>query len=77
MPGARGWGHKMKIASLVERGKNGRKWPFRVLDTKAKTVIPLLIRHIDPRTRIMTDESGIYNRVWEHFRSHETVVHSK
>jgi len=77
MPGQRGWGHKMKIVSLVERGRNGRKWSFHVPDTKAKTILPLLIDHIDRRTIIMTDESGIYNRVWEHFRSHQTVVHSK
>ncbi len=77
MPGARGWGHKMKIVSLVERGNNGRKWSFHVSDTKAKTIIPLLVEHIDPRTRIMTDESSIYNRVKEHFRSHKTVVHSQ
>lgn len=77
MPGARGWGHKMKIVSMVERGNNGRKRSFHVEDTKLKTIMPLLREHVDKRTRMMTDESGIYKRLYQDFRSHQTVIHSK
>lgn len=74
--GARGWAHKMKIISIVERGEGGQKRSFHVQDTKASTVMPLLKAHVDTQSRMMTDESGIYNNMGREFRSHETVNHS-
>ena len=73
-PGARGWGHKMKVVSVVER--QGQKRSFHVPNTKAKTVMPILKANVDSKTRMMTDESAIYNNLRFEFRSHETVVHS-
>jgi len=72
-PGARGWGHKMKIVTVVERG--GSKRSFHVPNTKAKTVLPLVKQNVDRRTRMMTDESSIYNKLGWDFASHETVNH--
>lgn len=74
--GARGFAHKMKIISIVERGEAGQKRSFHVQDTKATTVMPLLKTHVDDRSRMMTDESSIYNNLCLHFHSHETVNHS-
>ena len=66
----------MKIISIVERGEGGQKRSFHVQDTKASTVMPLLKAHVDTQSRMMTDESGIYNNMGREFRSHETVNHS-
>lgn len=73
-PGARGYAHKMKIISMVER--NGNKRSVHVSQVKAKTVMPLVIKNVDRRTRIMTDESGVYIHLNREFFSHETVIHS-
>jgi transposase-like protein len=72
--GARGYAHKMKIVSAVERG--GDKRSFHVQDVKARTVVPLVKQHVDAKTRVMTDESGIYKHLHLEFLAHETVNHS-
>jgi len=73
-PGARGYAHKMKVVSMVER--NGDKRSFHVPDVKAKTVVPLIKQHVNSKTRMMTDEASIYKHLHLDFASHETVVHS-
>ena len=72
-PGARGWGHKMKIVSAVER--NGDKRSFHLPNVQSKTVIPVLKENVDRRSRMMTDESSIYNKLHLDFFSHESVNH--
>ncbi|MDR2871562.1 MAG: IS1595 family transposase [Xanthomonadaceae bacterium] len=72
--GARGFGHKMKIVSIVER--EGSKRSFHVPDVKAKTVIPILKANIDRNSRVMTDDAKIYRGLYESFQSHESVNHS-
>lgn len=69
-PGARGFGHKMKIVSMVER--QGDKRSFHVPNVKAKTVVPLLTANISSRSRIMTDEAKIYHKLHLEFASHES-----
>lgn len=71
--GARGWAHKMKIVSMVDR--EGDKRSFHLPALSSKIVRPLLLKNIDPRTRIMTDEAGIYHKVHLDFFSHESVNH--
>ncbi|RQU29161.1 IS1595 family transposase [Burkholderia cenocepacia] len=73
-PGARGFNHKMKIVSIVER--SGEKRSFHVPDVKAKTIVPILKANIDRRSRVMTDEAAIYNKLDLDFASHESVNHS-
>lgn len=73
-PGARGFAHKMKIISIVER--DGEKRSFQVPDVKAKTVVPILKAHVSSRSRVMTDEAKIYKKLYLEFASHETVNHS-
>ena len=72
-PGARGFGHKMKIISMVER--DGNKRSFHVPDVKAKTVGPIMMANISRNSRLMTDEAAIYQKIGIDFASHETVNH--
>jgi len=72
-PGARGFGHKMKIVSMVER--DGDKKSFHVPNVKAVTVVPLMKANIHSRSRLMTDEAAIYQKAAPFFSSHESVNH--
>lgn len=74
--GARGWAHKMKVFSLVERG--GKCRSFHVPTVTAKTIKPIMLKHVHPSARIMTDEGGMYKaaKLGRHFTSHESVNHS-
>lgn len=71
--GARGWSHKMKVISLVER--DGQKRSFHVANVTHKTVAPILKKQLSEKARLMTDETRIYNKVGKEFASHEKVNH--
>ncbi len=64
----------MKVVSLVER--NGEKRSYHVANVTAKTVGPILREQVAKNARLMTDESGVYNRVGKEFANHEKVNHS-
>jgi transposase-like protein len=66
--------HKMKVVSLVER--EGKVRSFHVPSVNAKTLKPLLKRHVAAETSLMTDEAGYYRMPGLHFRSHDTVNHT-
>lgn len=72
--GPRGFGHKMKVVSLVER--NGDKRSFHVANVTAKTVTPILREQVSKKARLMTDENKVYKKVGKEFASHESVNHS-
>ena len=55
---ARGWHHKEKVLTLVER--DGRARSFHVEAVNAKTIMPILREQIDADTDVMTDEAGVY-----------------
>jgi transposase-like protein len=73
-PGARGFAHKMKVVSLVER--DGQKRSFHVANVTAKTVTPILREQVAKKARLMTDETAVYNAAGKEFASHEKVNHS-
>ena len=73
--GARGYEHKMKVVSLVER--NGEKRSFHLANVTAATVRPILTKHIAAKARLMTDESGVYKAVGKEFAEHSSVNHGK
>jgi transposase-like protein len=73
--GARGFEHKMKVVSLVERG--GEKRSFHVPRVTAKTLGPIMREHISPKATIHTDENNVYRAVAPAFSGHEYVTHSK
>lgn len=73
--GARGYDHKEKIFSLVERG--GKVRSFHVESVAAKTLRPIMEEQISADTRIVSDEAGQYTVSCDKFISHESVKHGK
>lgn len=72
--GARGYAHKMKIVSLVER--DGDKRSFHVANVTEKTLRPILKSQIDAKAQLMTDEAGQYRNIGKDFAAHSVVNHS-
>lgn len=70
----RGYAHKEKIVSLVERGGNMRS--FHVQSVTAKTLKPILLEQIAKDAHLMTDEASMYTVVGKEFASHSVVNHS-
>ena len=60
--------------SLIERG--GRVRSFHVPAVSAKTLKPILRAQIDGRSRLMTDEAGVYGQLGRDFAEYGTVIHS-
>ena len=69
----RGYHHKMKIVSLVDRA--GRKRSFQTQRVSAATLAPILREHISPDANLMTDEASAYTLVGREFASHGVVRH--
>ena len=72
--GARGWGHKEKILSLVERG--GKVRSYHVPFTNVKTLMPIIEKQVKQETTLMTDEARQYIKIGKSFKDHQVVVHS-
>ena len=73
--GARGWSHKMKVLSLVDRS-TGRARSIVVDDLKTSTVEPILRENIAKEAMIYTDEAYHYRNIGKEFAGHEFVRHS-
>jgi transposase-like protein len=73
-PGARGYAHKMKIVSLVDR--EGEKRSFHVANVTAATLKPILKKQISEYAQLMTDEAKVYKKVGKEFAEHGVVNHS-
>jgi len=65
---------KRKVVTLVERG--GRAKSVKVEDLSAETVRGVLVRNASRKSKLMTDEAGIYISVGREFVSHDAVNHS-
>ena len=70
----RGNGGKMAVVSLVER--DGKTRSFHVANVTGKSLRPVLLKHISAKTRLVTDESGVYLHTGKEFASHGTVNHT-
>lgn len=70
----RGYAHKEKIVSLVERGGHVRS--FHVQSVTAKTLKPILVSQISKDANLMTDEAKVYTHIGKEFASHNVVNHS-
>lgn len=73
-PGSRGFNHKMKVVSLVER--DGKKQSFHVTNVNGETLRPIMKARIAKKARLMTDEAGVYKKIGKEFGSHEIVNHT-
>jgi transposase-like protein len=69
----RGYAHKEKILTLVERG--GRARSFHVPAVNAKTLVPIIKAQIAADARLMTDEASQYTKVGREFSEHGVVKH--
>jgi len=74
-PQRRGFAHKFKVLSLVDR-KSGQSRSVVIEDTKLATILPILKANIDKDTTLVTDEAAQYSRMRKHFIDHEFVCHS-
>lgn len=75
IPKKRGYNHKNKILSLVDRAA-GTSRSMVVDDVKARTLIPILRENINREARVMTDDAGQYYSLRKHFSEHGVVGHS-
>jgi len=71
---ARGWHHKEKIFSLVERG--GRVRSYHVEKVTANTLKPIIREQVHADTVISTDEGAHYRGLEKEFAGHLTVTHA-
>ena len=62
--------HNMKVLSLVERGGN-----VRSMHINQRMVGPLVRKHVDEKTKLVTDQAQHYKKIG--FAMHEAVDHSK
>lgn len=69
----RGYAHKMKVFTLVER--DGKARSFHVPAVNASTLKPILKAHMDAAANLVTDEASAYTLVGREFASHEVVRH--
>ena len=75
MPKRRGYAHKRKVLSLVDRD-SGEARSIVIDDLSAKAVVPILKENIAHEARVMTDDAGQYKYLNEHFAEHVAVCHS-
>jgi transposase-like protein len=73
--GARGFAHKEKIFSLVER--NGDVRSFHVPHVTGKTLKPIIREQIEQDTHVITDDMGAYKDLGKEFDKHSVVCHSQ
>jgi transposase-like protein len=64
---------KQVAFTLVER--NGRARSFHVANVTGKTLRPIMVKHVDRASALMTDDAGQYRPIGKEFASHETVNH--
>lgn len=64
---------KQVVFTLVER--NGRARSFHVANVTGKTLRPIMAKHVDLKSALMTDDAGQYRPIGRAFASHETVNH--
>jgi len=73
-PGAGGYGHKMKVLSLTERGGDIRS--MRIENATSAEIKGLLRQHVHPESVLHTDGSNAY-KFPDMVADHESVDHAK
>jgi len=74
--GQRGWWHKEKIFCMVNR-ETKEKRSFHVQNVDGRTLKPIMKKHINKKSRIITDDMGGYSKLDELFKEHDIICHSK
>ncbi len=65
---------KRAVVALVERG--GKVRTFHVENATAGNVREILVRNVDRKSELHTDESRLYTETGKEFAGHQTVKHS-
>lgn len=65
---------KMPVVSLVER--DGKTRSFHVANVTSRNMGSLLAKHINAKTRLVTDESRVYTQTGKGFATHAKVNHT-
>lgn len=65
---------KHAVVSLVER--DGKIASLHVANVTAKTLRPIIVKHVDRASYLMTDESKVYPTIGKEFDGHGRVNHS-
>lgn len=68
----KGHSKKMSVVTLVSKGKSRT---FHVDAANKEAVSEILLRNVDTRTALHTDESRLYLGIGKEFAAHETVHH--
>jgi len=76
VPKRRGYAHKMKVLSLLDR-ETGKARSMVVDDLSAKTLVPILQENIAKEATVMTDEAGQYGSLGDKFIEHQAVNHGQ
>lgn len=76
VPVGRGYKHKMKVLSLLDRN-TGRKRSMVIDGVTIADVTPVLRANIAKEADLMTDDAGQYRFMYRHFASHNTTPHMK
>jgi transposase-like protein len=71
-PGARP-SKKTPVLALVERGGNVRSFPLE--RATLNNIKPILQKHVDPTSHLVTDEATVYYYMKPHFHQHSQVNH--
>jgi transposase-like protein len=69
-----GPGGKMPVVSLVER--DGRTKSFHVANVTSENLRPIMVKHADRKSHLMTDGSPVYPRIGDEYAGHSSVDHS-
>lgn len=67
--------NKTPVLALVERGGDVRSFP--VESVTLKNIKPILQKHIDPKSHLMTDEHSVYYFVKDAFPNHSRINHKE
>lgn len=67
--------NKTPVLALMERGGDVRSFPIE--RATLKNIKPILQKHVDPKTHLVTDESSVYYMMKPEFFRHSTVNHSR
>ncbi len=72
---ARGYQHKMKVLSLVDRATGAAK-SFVIDKVTVDDIDPILARNLADEAHLMTDEHRVYISIGQFYAQHSSVKHS-
>lgn len=75
--GKRGWGSENKVCVFGMVDRDGQIRTMPVPDRKAKTLLPIIVEHVDEEATVYSDEFKGYKHLHREVAHHESVCHGK